>query len=324
MSLDDSKTQDELLRQRPGQGAWRRFGLVLALVAVCVVLAAARPRAMSIDYVLTLLRQVAINGILAVGVTHVLLTGGVDLSLGSVVALAGVVAATFAHPDQYPLALPLLLGLCTGAVCGVVNGLVVTWGRVAPFIATLGMMTAARGLAYIFSGGRPVSRLRPEFNAIGSGSLLGIPIPVVLLAVVALLSMVFLRYTRAGRHLYATGGNEVAAYASGINTRRVKVLAYILCGTLAGLAGIVQAARSTTGQPNAGMMYELDAIASVVIGGTSLAGGVGGVGGTLLGALLMGVISSGLDMLNVPSYYQQVAKGLIIIGAVMLDRRGSK
>ncbi|HOF41691.1 MAG TPA: hypothetical protein PLD73_16600, partial [Candidatus Hydrogenedentes bacterium] len=124
MSLDDSKTQDELLRQRPGQGAWRRFGLVLALVAVCVVLAAARPRAMSIDYVLTLLRQVAINGILAVGVTHVLLTGGVDLSLGSVVALAGVVAATFAHPDQYPLALPLLLGLCTGAVCGVVNGLV--------------------------------------------------------------------------------------------------------------------------------------------------------------------------------------------------------
>ena len=324
MDTDESRTQHESRSKGPGRGAWRRFGLVLALVAVSAILAVAKPQAMSIDYVLTLLRQVAINGILAVGVTYVLLTGGVDLSLGSVVALAGVVAATFAHPGAYPLALPLGMGLLTGALCGTVNGLVVTRGRVAPFIATLGMMTAARGLAYIISGGRPVSQLRPEFNAIGSGNILGIPIPVILLGVVAAVSAVFLRNTRAGRHLYATGGNETAAYASGINVHAAKTLAYSVCGALAGLAGIVQAARSTTGQPNAGMMYELDAIASVVIGGTSLAGGVGGVGGTILGALLMGVISSGLDMLNVPSYYQQVVKGLIIVGAVMLDRRDSK
>lgn len=309
-------------KKRPG--AWRHIGLVFALAVLCVILASARPQAVSVGYVLTLLRQIAINGILAVGVTYVLLTGGVDLSLGSVLALGGVVAATFARSGAYPLAIPLFLGVLTGALCGAVNGLVVTKGRAAPFIATLGMMTAARGLAYIFSGGRPVSQLRPEFTHIGSGSLLGIPIPVVILVVVALVSAVFLRRTRAGRHIYATGGNEAAAYASGINVHAAKILAYTVCGACAGIAGLVQAARSTTGQPNAGIMYELDAIASVVIGGTSLGGGVGGVGGTLLGAVLMGVISSGLDMLNVSSYYQQVVKGVIIVGAVMLDRRETR
>lgn len=321
--LDSGNTakQEEGSPHRRSRGAWRRFGLVLALAVVCVVLAAAKPQAVSIGYVLTLLRQIAINAILAVGVTYVLLTGGVDLSLGSVVALAGVVAATFAHPGDYPLIVALFMGVLTGALCGTVNGLVVTKGRVAPFIATLGMMTAARGLAYIFSGGRPVSRLSPQFIAIGSGSFLAIPLPVWLLGVVAIASAIFLRQTRAGRHIYATGGNEDAAYASGINVHGAKMLAYVVCGALAGLAGIIQAARSTTGQPNAGLMYELDAIASVVIGGTSLAGGVGGVSGTILGALLMGVITSGLDMLNVPSYYQQVVKGVIIVGAVLLDRR---
>ncbi len=324
MGLDDNgKSMHGHLEARR-RGGWRRFGLLLALGAACVILAIAKPQAASIDYVLTLLRQIAINAILAVGVTYVLLTGGVDLSLGSVVALTGVVAATFAHPGDYPLIVPLLMGVLTGALCGTVNGLVVTQGRVAPFIATMGMMTAARGLAYIVSGGRPVSQLRPEFSAIGSGSFLGIPLPVIILAVAAIASATFLTRTRMGRHMYATGGSEAAAYASGINVHKVKLLAYTVCGTLAGLAGIIQAARSTTGQPNAGIMYELDAIAAVVIGGTSLAGGVGGIGGTILGALLMGVITSGLDMLNVPSYYQQVAKGLIIVGAVMLDRRNTR
>ncbi|MFO7976498.1 MAG: ABC transporter permease [Candidatus Hydrogenedentota bacterium] len=323
MDSDNSKKQEPIWSSAWRRKEWRRFGLVLALVAVCVIVAAARPQAMSVDYVLTLLRQIAINAILAVGVTYVLLTGGVDLSLGSVVALTGVVAATFAHPGDYPLVIPLFMGILAGALCGTVNGLVVTKGRVAPFIATLGMMTAARGLAYIFSGGRPVSRLSSSFIAIGSGSFLGIPIPVWLLAIVAIASAIFLRHTRQGRNIYATGGNECAAYASGINVHRAKMLAYTVCGAMAGLAGIIQAARSTTGQPNAGLMYELDAIASVVIGGTSLAGGVGGVGGTILGALLMGVITSGLDMLNVPSYYQQVVKGAIIVGAVMLDRRNA-
>jgi ribose/xylose/arabinose/galactoside ABC-type transport system permease subunit len=184
------------------------------------------------------------------------------------------------------------------------------------------MMTAARGLAYILSEGRPVSGLRDDFNAIGSGAYLGVPIPVYILAGGAALSAFFLYQSRTGRHLYATGGNELAARASGINVHGIKMLAYSLCGAFAGMAGVVQAARSTTGQPNTGVMYELDAIAAVVIGGTSLAGGIGGVGGTLLGVLLMGLINSGLDMLNVSSYYQQIVKGLIIVGAVGLDQYG--
>jgi len=307
-----------------GRYALRRFGLVLALAVVCAVLAVAKPQAMTLQYVLTLLRQISINGILAVGVTYVLLTAGVDLSLGSLVALTGVVAACFAHPRDHWLVVPVFLGILTGTLCGVVSGFVITKGRVAPFIATLGMMTAARGLAYIVSGGRPVSRLSPGFIHLGSGDFLGIPIPVLILGAAAVGSAVFLRRTRAGRYIYATGGNENAAYASGINVHAVKMLAYAICGTFAGIAGVVQAARSTTGQPNAGIMYELDAIAAVVIGGASLSGGVGGVGGTILGALLMGVISSGLDMLNVSSYYQQVVKGAIIVGAVVLDRRETR
>ncbi len=186
------------------------------------------------------------------------------------------------------------------------------------------MMTVARGLAYVISGGRPVSRLGPEFTNIGSGDLLGVPIPIVTLIALTLFSAVLLRRTRVGRHIYATGGNEKAARASGINVHRIKLFAYALCGAFAGVAGVIQAARITTGQPNTGIMYELDAIAAVVIGGTSLSGGVGGVGGTILGALLLGVISSGLDLLNVSPYYQQILKGVIIVGAVWLDRRGKE
>ena len=251
------------------------------------------------------------------------MTGGVDLSLGSLVALTGVVAASFAHPGDYLLVVPLLMGVAAGTACGAVNGAVVTLGGVAPFIATLGMMTIARGLAYVISGGRPVSDLNPNMLRI-AGDLAGIPIPVVILAGVALSAWAILANTRIGRHIYAVGGNENAARASGINVRGVKMFAYTVCGAFCGLAGIVLAARIRTGQPNAGIAYELDAIAAVVIGGTSLSGGVGSVGGTVLGALLMGVINNGLDLLNVSSYYQQIVKGMIIIGAVWLDRRNAR
>jgi ribose/xylose/arabinose/galactoside ABC-type transport system permease subunit len=186
---------------------------------------------------------------------------------------------------------------------------------VAPFIATLGTMTAARGLALLASGGRPVSNLSRSFTWLGSGS-----VPIVIFGAVAAASWVFLRHMRMGRYIYAVGGNENAARASGLHVRTVKMAAYTVCGALAGLAGVVQAARITTGQPNAGTGYELDAIAAVVIGGTSLSGGTGGVGGAILGALLIGVINNGLDLLNVSSYYQQVVKGAIIVGAVWLDR----
>lgn len=300
-----------------------RFGLVIALVIAVAVLAMMCPRFLSSANLLNVIRQISINGMLAVGVTFVLLTAGVDLSLGSVVALAGVLAAHFAHPGDYPLIVPVFIGILAGVFCGAINGSVVTLGRVAPFIATLGMMTIARGLALVASDGRPVSNMSPAMKAL-AGDVGVIPIPAIILAVVALGAWWTLTYTRIGRHIYAVGGNEQAARAAGIHVGRVKMFAYTACGALTGLAGVVLAARITTGQPNAGVAYELDAIAAVVIGGTSLSGGIGTIGGTILGALLMGVIGNGLDLLNVSAYYQQIVKGLIIVGAVWLDRKHSK
>jgi len=298
-----------------------KYGLVIAFAAICAALSIRSPAFLTPQNAINVLRQISINAILAVGVTYVILTGGIDLSLGSVVALTGVLAATFAHPDTYPLAVPIAVGILGGVVIGVLNGLIITRFRVAPFIATLGMMTIARGGALILSGGRPVSNLSASFNFVGNGSVLRIPIPILILAGVFLVSQSILRRTTFGRYIYAVGGNEEAARASGINTHRIKTASYAICAGLAGLAGIVQASRITTGQPNAGISYELDAIAAVVIGGTSLSGGIGSVTGTLLGALLIGTLNNGLDLLNVSSYYQQVVKGLIIIGAVILDRR---
>jgi ribose/xylose/arabinose/galactoside ABC-type transport system permease subunit len=297
-----------------------QLSLAIALALLMGALAVVRPGFLNLANIVNLLRQISINGILAVGVTYVLLTGGVDLSLGSVVALSGVVAAEFAHPGAYFILVPVLMGILAGAVCGAANGLIVTRGRVAPFIATLGMMTAARGLALLVSGGRPVSNMAQPFTRIGAGSIAAVPVPILIFAAVALLSWIVLRNLRLGRHIYAVGGNESAARASGVGIHSVKMAAYTICGALAGLAGVVLASRITTGQPNAGIGYELDAIAAVVIGGTSLNGGTGSVGGAILGALLIGVINNGLDLLNVSSYYQQVAKGLIIVGAVWLDR----
>ena len=300
-----------------------RFGLLFVILLVGLGLTLTTDTFLSVANLTNVARQVSINGILAVGVTFVLLTAGVDLSLGSVVALSGVACATFAHPGDHPVLVPIAVGLLTGAACGLVNGVLVTRGGVAPFIVTLGMMTIARGLALIVSGGRPVANMSNELTAL-AGDFLGIPIPVLCFAGVALAAWFFLRNFRLGRHIYAVGGNENAARAAGVPVERVKLFAYGLCGLLTGLAGVVLAARITTGQPNAGQAYELDAIAAVVIGGTSLAGGVGTITGTLLGVLLIGVINNGLDLLGVSSYYQAVIKGVIIVGAVWLDRRQAR
>jgi len=300
-----------------------RFGLLFVILLVGLGLTLTTDTFLSVANLTNVARQVSINGILAVGVTFVLLTAGVDLSLGSVVALSGVACATFAHPGDHSVIVPITVGLLTGAACGLVNGVLVTRGGVAPFIVTLGMMTIARGLALIVSGGRPVANMSNELTAL-AGDFLGIPIPVLCFAGVALAAWFFLRNFRLGRHIYAVGGNEHAARAAGVPVQRVKLFAYGLCGLLTGLAGVVLAARITTGQPNAGQAYELDAIAAVVIGGTSLAGGVGTITGTLLGVLLIGVINNGLDLLGVSSYYQAVIKGVIIVGAVWLDRRQAR
>jgi ribose/xylose/arabinose/galactoside ABC-type transport system permease subunit len=295
------------------------WGLAIALLLICVALSCAHPGFLTVPNLLNVARQISINGILAVGVTLVLLTGGVDLSLGSVVALAGVVAATMAHPGDHPVAVPVALGIATGAMCGAANGAMVTRGLIPPFIATLGMMTAARGLALVISEGRPVSNLSTGFTRIG-GDVAAIPIPAIILGITASITAVILGNLRLGRHLYAVGGNPEAARAAGIRVGRVRMIAYTACGAMAGMAGVVLASRITTGQPNAGAGYELDAIAAVVIGGTSLSGGVGTIGGTILGAVLVGVINNGLDLMNVSSYYQAIIKGLIIVTAVWLDR----
>ena len=300
-----------------------RFGLLLVILFVGLALSLLTDTFLSVANFTNVARQISINGILAVGVTFVLLTGGVDLSLGSVVALSGVACATFAHPGDHSVFVPIAVGLLTGAACGLVNGTLVTLGGVAPFIVTLGMMTIARGLALIFSGGRPVADMSNELTAL-AGDLFGIPIPMLCFAGVAAAAWFFLTNFRLGRHIYAVGGNENAARAAGVPVEQVKLFAYGLCGLLAGLAGVVLAARITTGQPNAGQAYELDAIAAVVIGGTSLAGGVGTITGTLLGVLLIGVINNGLDLMGVSSYYQAVIKGVIIVGAVWLDRRQAR
>ena len=300
-----------------------RFGLLLVILFVGLALSLLTDTFLSVANFTNVARQISINGILAVGVTFVLLTAGVDLSLGSVVALSGVACATFAHPGDHSVFVPIAVGLLTGAACGLVNGVLVTRGGVAPFIVTLGMMTIARGLALIVSGGRPVADMSNELTAL-AGDFLGVPIPVLCFAGVAFAAWFFLRNFRLGRHIYAVGGNENAARAAGVPVEKVKLFAYGLCGLLTGLAGVVLAARITTGQPNAGQAYELDAIAAVVIGGTSLAGGVGTITGTLLGVLLIGVINNGLDLMGVSSYYQAVIKGVIIVGAVWLDRRQAR
>jgi inositol transport system permease protein len=301
-----------------------KYGILIALLVICVILSIATPYFFTIQNLVIVLRQVSVNGILAIGVTFVIIAGGIDLSLGSVVALTGVVAAGFAHPGAYPLIVPLLTGLLTGALVGVINGLTITLGRVAPFIVTLGMMTMARGLALVWSDGRPVTNLSPAFNFIGGGDVLYIPVPILLFVLVIIVAYILLNYTTTGRYIYAVGGNEQAARASGIRVNAVKMFAYIMCSGLAALAGIVLASRITTGQPNAGVAYELDAIAAVVIGGTSLLGGRGTVTGTVIGVLIIGVINNGLDLLNVSSYYQQIIKGVIIIGAVLIDRKNAE
>lgn len=300
-----------------------RFGLLFVILLVGLALSLTTDTFLSVANLTNVAKQVSINGILAVGVTFVLLTAGVDLSLGSVVALSGVACATFAHPGEHSVFVPIAVGLLTGAACGLINGALVTRGGVAPFIVTLGMMTIARGLALIVSGGRPVANLSNELTSL-AGDFLGVPIPVLCFAGVAAAAWFFLSRFRLGRHIYAVGGNEHAARAAGVSVERVKLFAYGLCGLLTGLAGVVLAARITTGQPNAGQAYELDAIAAVVIGGTSLAGGVGTIAGTLLGVLLIGVINNGLDLMGVSSYYQAVIKGVIIVGAVWLDRRQAR
>jgi len=303
-----------------------KYGIFIVFLVMVLILSLLTDRFLTVNNLLNVVRQVSFNGILAIGMTFVVITGGIDLSVGSVLAVAGVVSASLVVNGEahVPTFIAILVGLVVGMFCGWINGFLVTKGKLAPFIATMGMMTIARGASLVYTSGRPVTSLTKSFQKIGSGFIFGIPIPIYLLVLVAAIAFFILKYTKFGRHVYAVGGNETAARASGLNTNRIKILVYMISGVLAGLVGMVLSARVNSASPIWGVGYELDAIAAAVIGGTSLSGGVGNIPGTIVGALIIGIISNGLDILNVSSYYQQIIKGLIIIIAVLSDRKNKQ
>jgi ribose transport system permease protein len=251
--------------------------------------------------------------------TFVILTGGIDLSVGSILALSGALSAGMVAGGTDPI-LALLAGVAAGTLMGVANGLLVAKGRVAPFIATLATMTIYRGLTLVYTEGRPITFSDDTFSLLGKGYFLEIPVPVIWMLLSFLILYYLLRNTTFGRHIYAVGGNEEASVLSGIRADRVKIRVYAISGLFASLAGIILTSRLSSAQPTAGVAYELDAIAAVVLGGTSLAGGRGWITGTLIGAMIIGVLDNGLNLLNVSSFYQQVVKGGVILLAVLLDR----
>jgi len=274
--------------------------------------------------------QVSIIGLLAIGVTQVIITTGIDLSSGSVLALSAMIAASLAQTSDFsravfpsltdlPVWIPVAMGLGVGLLAGAINGSIIAVTGIPPFIATLGMMVSARGLARYYTEGQPVSMLSDSYTAIGHGAM-----PVIIFLVVAVIFHIALRYTKYGKYTYAIGGNMQAARTSGINVKRHLIIVYSIAGLLAGLAGVVASARAATGQAGMGMSYELDAIAAAVIGGTSLAGGVGRITGTVIGALILGVMASGFTFVGVDAYIQDIIKGLIIVVAVVIDQYRNK
>jgi ribose transport system permease protein len=296
----------------------RQLGTLSGLFGLGVVLWALTPHFLTVSNLLNIAEQAAIIAIVAVGMTFVIITAGIDLSVGSVLAFAGVVMAS-ALQQGVPLPLALATALGTGLACGLVNGLLITVGRLPPFIATLGMMSVARGTALMFTEGRPISGFSGGFRSLATGEVLRVPVPVVIMVAVYVVAHFVLTRTKLGRYTYAIGGNEEAALLSGVNVKLYKASVYGLAGMLSGLAAILLTARLNSAQPIAGMMYELDAIAATVIGGTSLLGGEGTVFGTLVGALIMAVLRNGLNLLGVSSFIQQVVIGSVIIVAVLID-----
>lgn len=305
------------------RASWRealaRFGLVLALIALVAALSLLSDRFLSVPNLLNVLRQISINALIAFGMTAVILGRGIDLSVGSLLAYVGVVTATLAV-SAVPAWLAIVGGLAVGAALGALSGLFVAYAGVAPFIVTLAGLTIFRGMALAFTDGRPVTGLPPLFAQIGYGTFLGLPMPVWILLAFLALTHLLLRHTALGRAIYAIGGNEEAARLAGIPVRRVTAFTYAFSGLAAALAAVVLTGRLNSAQPTAGVMFELDAIAAVVVGGTSLFGGRGGVFGTLVGALIIGVINNGMNLLNVPSFYQQIVKGGVILAALLIDR----
>ena len=296
----------------------RRFGTVIGLLVLCAVLWALTPHFLTVSNLLNIAQQTSINAIVAAGMTFVIVSGGIDLSVGSIVALAGVALGVLLQGGQSPfIAIPGAIAVGTG--CGLLNGLLVSVGGLPPFIATLGMMSVARGTALVFTEGRPVSGFDEGFRWLATGTAGFVPAPVLVMLVVYAVAHLVLTRTTFGRYVYAIGGNEEATRLSGVAVRFHKTAIYGVSGALSAVAAIVLTARLNSAQPIAGMMYELDAIAATVIGGTSLSGGSGSLVGTLVGALIMGVLRNGLNLLGVSSFLQQIVIGGVIVGAVLVD-----
>ncbi|HJU55232.1 MAG TPA: ABC transporter permease [Pyrinomonadaceae bacterium] len=305
--------------------SWQRIAeyvIVVAIVLESVVFAVIAPQFFSVPNLINVALSIAITGIMAVGMTAVILTGGIDLSVGSVAALSGVVAAMIAADGGGTGAVlgGALAALCIGLAVGLFNGIMVAQFRVPPFVTTLAMLTICRGLAFIVTGGRSIGDLPASFEFLGKKRLLGMPVPVILMLLVFAAGWFVLKRMTFGRYVYAVGGNREAAYLAGVNTKRVTLLVYVLNGLLVGLAGLVLASRLGAGVPNAGLQYELDVIAAVVVGGTSLNGGRGSVIGTFWGAVFIGILNNGLNLAGIDPYMQKIALGVVILLAVLADQ----
>jgi inositol transport system permease protein len=317
-------TTDPAARSRFDAVGWlRRYGTSLFLVLLMVFFAAENPRFLSMRNVSNILTEVSIYGIIAVGMTFVILTAGVDLAVGSLLAFAGMSGAYVMKAIGADYSLSWLVALSTatavGALVGYLQGKAVTVFSIPPFIVTLGGLTVWRGATLILNDGSPIAGFDPSYRWWGTGAIIGVPVPVVFFGVIALVGYVVQRYTRYGRYIYAVGGNPEAARLNGLDVAAIITSVYLIVGALAGLAGFLLSARLGAAEAVGGVGYELRVIASVVIGGASLAGGRGGIGGTVIGALLIGVLTNGLVIMHVSSYWQQVVIGLIIVAAVAFD-----
>jgi len=297
----------------------QRYGLILSFLLLCLALTILSDRFLTASNLVNILRQSTINGIIAVGMTMVILTAGIDLSVGSILALSSVMTAAMLQ-SGVPIPLAILLGLGVGAVCGLVNGINITRASVPPFVATLGMMTIARGLALVFTGGKPITGLPDAFRFIGTGSIGPIPTPIIIAGATFIIGYILLTRTSLGQFIYAIGNNPIAARYAGVSVAMNITFVYVVSGLLAALAGLILIARLGSAQPTAGLGFEFDAIAAVVVGGTSFAGGHGGLGGTLIGVLIIAVLNNGLNLLNISSFYQPVVSGIVIALALLLHR----
>lgn len=295
---------------------------LFALVGLMVIITLMNPNFLTTNNLLNLLLQVTANGFIAFGMTFVILKGGIDLSVGSILALSSAITAGLIG-SGLPVPLAILVAIALGAVFGMVNGVLISYGKLAPFIVTLATMTIFRGATLVYTNGNPITKGLSDtflFQFLGQGYIVGIPFPVILMLVVFLILYVVLHKTAFGKSVYAIGGNEKAAYISGVKLNKVKIIIYTISGIMASISGLIITSRLSSAQPTAGASYEMDAIAAVVLGGTSLAGGKGRIVGTLIGALIIGVLNNGLNLIGVSAFWQQVVKGIVILIAVLLDR----